>query len=129
MAAKVDQLAAKVDQLAADMDWVKAKMGEMETMMAGIKAGQDNVVHRNINGNSRMLDHKLQPLKAEEGEHVGKYPNQPDPFPETLWALMRLDAANLDALQQFYGREFKGTTLEARRDVFVAFTGALSSRP
>ncbi|KXZ51531.1 hypothetical protein GPECTOR_12g494 [Gonium pectorale] len=126
------QLEAKVDQLSADLVAVKAEvkadMASMMSMLVGIKAGQGNVAHRNMNGNSRMLEHALEPLMAEAGENVGKYPEQAVPFPATLAVLTTLSNAQLDNLQQFYGREFKGVSIAARQTAFAAFIGALSAR-
>ncbi|PNW82316.1 hypothetical protein CHLRE_06g278206v5 [Chlamydomonas reinhardtii] len=122
-------LGAKVDKLSADVGAVKAKLDQLSVMMVGIKAGQNNVVHRNMNGNSRMAEHNLQPLKAEEGEHVGEYPTQPDLFPATLGALFSLNNPQLDKLEEFYNCEFKGTSIAAWQSAFTAFIGALSARP
>ncbi|KXZ51528.1 hypothetical protein GPECTOR_12g491 [Gonium pectorale] len=126
--AKVDQLSADMVAVKADMVGVKADMATMMSMLVGIKAGQGNVAHRNMNGNSRMLEHTLEPLVVEAGENVGKYPEQAVPFPATLAVLTTLNNAQLHNLQQFYGCEFKGVSIAARQTAFAAFIGALSAR-
>eukprot|EP00198_Chlamydomonas_reinhardtii_P008731 XP_001698068.1 predicted protein [Chlamydomonas reinhardtii] len=129
LSADVGPVNAKFDELSGNVGAVKAKLDELSVMMVGIKAGQNNVVHRNMNGNSRMAEHNLQPLKAEEGEHVGEYPTQPNLFPAMLGALFSLNNPQLDKLEEFYNCKFKGTSMAARQSAFTAFIGALSARP
>ncbi|KAG2451445.1 hypothetical protein HYH02_004043 [Chlamydomonas schloesseri] len=136
LGAKVDQLStdvgainAKVDKLSTDMAAINEKVDKLSAMMVGIKVWMENQVHRNMNGMSQMADHNLQPLMAEAGEHVGKYPTQPALFPATLGPLFSLNNAQLDELEEFYARKFTGNSMAARQSVFAAFIGAMSARP
>ncbi|KXZ56444.1 hypothetical protein GPECTOR_1g398 [Gonium pectorale] len=95
----------------------------MKAMLTGIKAGQDNVPHRNFNGMSRMGEHELQLLKAETSENVGQYPPR-EIFPATLHQIESLSNSNLDALEDFYGIAFEGKSLAVRQAKFKCFIGA-----
>ena len=125
--AKVEALASKLGgveaKLEAKVEALASKLGGVEAMLIGIKAGQDNVRHRNFNGMNRLDAHELQLIKAETGEKVGQYP-PPELFPATLELIASLNKSNLDALAKFYGITFEGQSLAARRANFKCFIGA-----
>ena len=127
LASKLGGVEAKVEALASKLGGVEAKLeaelGGINAMLIGIKAGQDNVRHRNFNGMNRLDAHELQLIKAETGEKVGQYP-PPELFPATLELIASLNKSNLDALAKFYGITFEGQSLAARRANFKCFIGA-----
>ena len=123
----LERVDANVEALASKLGGVEAKLeaelGGINAMLIGIKAGQDNVRHRNFNGMNRLDAHELQLIKAETGEKVGQYP-PPELFPATLELIASLNKSNLDALAKFNVITFEGQSLAARRANFKCFIGA-----
>lgn len=119
---KLASVEADMSVVKSDMAVVKSKLVSVEAMLAGIRAGQENVPHRNANGMSRVPDHPLEPLQAEVGAKVSEYPPA-DLFPASLSQVWALNNAALNNLEQFYGRSFTGPSMAARQSKFASFIG------
>ena len=112
---RLDQLSNRLDQLSKGQEEMKVKF--------------ENQIIRQANGWNRAPHHELQPLARDQSAEgpppapqLGDLP--PDGvFPETRGAAQSLTGAQLDALEQHYGRLFRGPSAAARCNAFQVFIG------
>ena len=89
----------------------------------------DNQIIRQANGWNRAPHHELYPLARDQlAESPPPVPQLVDllpegVFPETRGDAQSLTAAQLDALEQHYGRPFRGQSAAARCNAFQMFIG------
>ena len=114
---RLDQLSKGLDQLSKGQEEMKVKFENQIIRQA------------NSNGWNRAPHHELQPLARDQSAEgpppapqLGDLP--PDGvFPETRGAAQSLTGAQLDALEQHYGRLFRGPSAAARCNAFQVFIG------
>ena len=89
----------------------------------------DNQIIRQANGWNRAPHHELYPLARDQlaqspppVPQLGDLPPE-GVFPKTRGATQSLTAAQLDALEQHYGRPFWGQSAAARCNALQVFTG------
>lgn len=68
------------------------------------------------------VSHRLKVLRAEEGPNVGQEPPA-GMYPKTRGDISPLTNAQLNALEVFYKRDFKGTSVAVRQAKLMAFLG------
>ena len=119
---RLDQLSKGQDELSKGQDRLSKGQDKIDVML-------ENQIIRQANGWNRAPHHELQPLARDQSAEapppapqLGDLPPE-GMFPETRGAAQCLTAAQLDALEQHYGRLFRGPSTAARCNAFQVFTG------